>query len=52
MDVAILVHDLKVNLSIDDEVDVLAVLLEAEDLVAFLVDHLLHVVLDTGEELL
>lgn len=51
VNVAFLVHDFEVDLSIDYEVDVLAVFFESQDLVAFLVDHLLHVVLDADEKL-
>ena len=50
MDVTFLVHDLQIDFTVDNEVNVLAIFLEAENLVALLVDHFLHVVLNTDKE--
>ena len=51
-DVSFLIHDLEIDLTVDDEVNVLAVFLKSKDLVSFLVNHLLHVVLDANKELM
>ena len=50
MNVAFLVHDLQVDFSIDNEINVLAVFLEAEDLITLLIDHFLHMVLNLYKE--
>ena len=48
--VAFLVHDFQVNFTVYDEVDVLTVFFKSQDLIAFLINHFLHMVLYLYEE--
>lgn len=52
MNVTFLVHDLQVYLTVHNKVNILAILLESEDLVSFLIDHFLHMILDSHKELM
>ena len=48
--ITFLVHDFQVYFAVYNEVDVLTVFFESQDLIAFLINHFLHMVLYLYEE--